>query len=245
MRKSLIILALYVVGMVAAVIPYIFFEENGVVDRHGTLTFIATYIIIFVLLLYFIVTVLFKNFKPFINRLGNNISLIIGFFGVAFAASIVSNVIIELLGVTDEAANQGGLIDMLANANDGTLIILILLFCLIVPIIEELVYRRGMYGLIRRFMQWMMNTYRPDMSVEKAIKIASIIAIILSGLLFGLIHIQGDYVYLIYYGTAGIVIGTSYYLSKENLYVPIAIHIIQNTIGVMQILALIQAGEIY
>lgn len=244
MRKSIIIIALYILGMAAASIPYAIIQGSGIEDTADIMVFISTYSIIFIFMLYFVVTVLKRDFKAFIERFWMNVLYIGIFFVIAFILSVTANIIISLLGITDEAANQGALIDMLKYADQGTLVILVLLFCLVIPIIEELVFRKGLYGLIRGFVQWINKQYIKSLDEEKVYKVASYVAIVLSGLLFGLIHIQGDFIYLLHYGTAGILIGISYYMSKENIYIPLGIHVIQNIFGVVQLLILIQQGII-
>lgn len=244
MRKSIIIIALYIIGMAAASIPYAIIQESGIEDTADIMVFISTYSIIFIFMLYFVVTVLKRDFKAFIERFWMNVLYIGIFFVIAFILSVTANIIISLLGITDEAANQGALIDMLKYADQGTLVILVFLFCLVIPIIEELVFRKGLYGLIRGFVQWINKQYVKSLDEKKVYKIASYVAVVLSGLIFGLIHIQGDFIYLLHYGTAGILIGISYYMAKENIYIPLGIHVIQNIFGVVQLLILIQQGII-
>jgi membrane protease YdiL (CAAX protease family) len=246
MLKNIIIIALYIAGMALAVVPYLLIDTiQAINDPYEITAFIVTYLTIFVVLGYHIVKTLKRDFRPFIQGIGLNIGLIVGFFGVAFIFSLIGNVILTLLGVTDEAANQGGLIDMIKYASSRELILLVLLFTLVVPIIEELVFRKALYGFIKGFIfTYIYSSSTEEESIHPKIVIGSIIAVIISGLIFGVIHIQGDWIYLLLYGSAGIVLTLSYYVSKENIYVPLGIHIIQNIIGVTQILFLIESGII-
>jgi len=131
---------------------------------------------------------------------------------------------------------------MLENASTIELVGLIILFCLLVPIIEELVFRKALYGLIKESIIKVTLHKSESQDISKYIKKISIASIIISGLVFGLIHVSGDYIYLLHYGGAGIILATSYYLSNENIYVPLTVHIIQNTLGVIQILIAINMG---
>ena len=131
---------------------------------------------------------------------------------------------------------------MIRNATTSELIVLVLLFCLLVPIIEELVFRKALYGLIKDFILKIRLKNTDHSVTEKTRKHLAIAAIIISGLIFGLVHVSGDYIYLLHYGGAGIILTASYYVSKENIYVPLIVHIIQNTIGVVQIIIAINLG---
>ena len=133
MLKNIIIIALYIAGMVLAVVPYLLIDTiQDLNDLYGITAFIVTYLTTFVVLGYHIVKTLKRDFRPFIQGIGLNVGLIIGFFAVAFILSIVGNIILTLLGVTDEAANQGGLIDMIKYASSVELILLVLLFCCVI-----------------------------------------------------------------------------------------------------------------
>ena len=79
------------------------------------------------------------------------------------------------------------------------------------PFAEEIVFRKAVYGLFER--------------------INIPLAIIVSGLSFGLIHVMsGDLIQLIIYGSLGLVLAYVYYYSKKNLLTVITIHMIYNLI---------------
>ncbi|MEE0699138.1 MAG: CPBP family intramembrane glutamic endopeptidase [Bacilli bacterium] len=87
---------------------------------------------------------------------------------------------------------------------------------IVAPVIEEMVFRRALYGLIK--FKWLF--------------------ILVSGLGFGLLHVLGsnpaplDYLYVIPYGSMGCAF--AYLLSRtKNITLPIIIHMIHNTILVI------------
>ena len=86
----------------------------------------------------------------------------------------------------------------------------------VAPIFEEMVFRRSLYGLLKR--KWEF--------------------IFLSGLAFGLLHVLGsfnnvlDFLYVIPYGAMGFCFAYLYYNTK-NITLPIIIHIIHNTVLVL------------
>lgn len=243
MRRNIVIIALYIFGMFVAIAPYLLLDKLlNLEDPYQITAFIVTYASIAVVLGYFIFIKLKNDFRPFFNRFWKNVGIIGVIVVLSFSLSFIANLITQLLGITDEAVNQGGLISMLKYASTGELITLIILFCVLVPIIEELVFRKALYGLIKEIVQKFTVKFKPEWDVERVTKFVSISAIVLSGLIFGLIHVSGDYIYLIHYGGAGIILASSYYISKENIYVPLTAHIIQNTIGVVQIIIAINLG---
>ena len=87
---------------------------------------------------------------------------------------------------------------------------------IVAPILEEMVFRKSFYGLIK--VKWLF--------------------VILSGLLFGLLHVLGsftsplDFLYVIPYGAMGSCF--AYLLCKtDNITLPIIIHMLHNTVLVM------------
>ena len=87
---------------------------------------------------------------------------------------------------------------------------------IVAPVLEEMTFRRALNGLIKN--KW--------------------IFIILSGVIFGLLHIIGSYkspmdlLYIIPYGSMGCAF--AYLLSKtDNITLPIIIHMMHNTILVL------------
>jgi len=197
--------------MFIAIAPYLLLDTLfNLEDPFQITAFIVTYGSIAVVLGYFIFIKLKNDFRPFYNHLWKNLGIIGVVVVASFTLSIVANVITQLLEITDEAVNQGGLIDMIKNAGTVELVILIVLFCLLVPIIEELVFRKALYGLVKDLVQKLAFKFKPELDVAKVTKFVSITAVIVSGLIFGLIHVSGDYIYLLHYGGAGIIIAASY-----------------------------------
>lgn len=87
---------------------------------------------------------------------------------------------------------------------------------IVAPIFEELVFRRSLYGFIKK----------------------KYLFIVLSGFIFGLLHVLGtsltplEYLYIIPYGAMGSCF--AYLLTKtKNITLPISIHMIHNTILVV------------
>lgn len=137
-------------------------------------------------------------------------SIFIGFI-LLYAAMIFANIIMEILGVT-QTSNNEMIIRSLFSSNPINLGLLFLMTVVTVPIVEEVVFRKALFGLIEP-------------------KTNHIVAIILSGAIFAFMHIQGDYIQMIPYTAMGIVLGYSYWKSGRNIYVSIGVHMLNNFVS--------------
>lgn len=130
---------------------------------------------------------------------------------LVYAAMFVGSLITTALGGEQDSANQEAIVAIM-KAPIGVLMIPTL--CIIGPVTEELVFRGAIQGGLQR------------------LKMPKILCVFVAGTLFGLIHVidAGDFVQLPSYLLSGLVFGFIYYKS-ENIYVPICIHIIMNSIS--------------
>lgn len=130
---------------------------------------------------------------------------------VVYAAMFVGAMLTEALGGAPDSENEAA-INAILKAPIGVLLIPII--CIIGPVTEELVFRGAIQGSLER------------------LKMPKILCVLVAGTLFGLIHVinAGDYVQLPAYLLAGLAFGFIYYKS-ENIYVPICVHIIMNSIS--------------
>lgn len=148
--------------------------------------------------------------------------LVIGFL-MMVAASILSSMILEALDVTETSDNQEAL-NMLVNGSLFDKISLFVFAVLLAPFVEEIVFRKAVLNIFH-------FKYNADGSKKAKIKkvIFASIAILISSLVFGLIHVtSGDFVQIIYYAFLGIILGLLYLVSNKNIYVPIFVHLLIN-----------------
>ena len=148
--------------------------------------------------------------------------LVIGFL-MMVAASILSSMILEALDVTETSDNQEAL-NMLVNGSLFDKISLFVFAVLLAPFVEEIVFRKAVLNIFH-------FKYNADGSKKAKIKkvIFASIAILISSLVFGLIHVtSGDFVQIIYYAFLGIILGLLYLVSNKNIYVPIIVHLLIN-----------------
>lgn len=118
-----------------------------------------------------------------------------------------------VLGVTASSENESAIAGMFID-DPLQLVMLFFLLCVFTPIVEEIVFRKIICGFFER-------------------KIGKIWAILLSGAIFGLMHVvaYGDFVQSIPYITMGAVFGYIYFRSEKNIYVTIGVHFLNNLIS--------------
>lgn len=129
-------------------------------------------------------------------------------FLMMFAANFIANMILMLLG-TAETSNNEVAIRSMFNANPLNLGILFMSIGIMVPIVEEIIYRKVVFTFL-----------------EKHLKFK--ITIVVSALIFAFMHIQGDYIQMIPYTAMGIVLGYVYYKSDRNVLVSSGVHMLNN-----------------
>lgn len=155
---------------------------------------------------------------------------------IFIVCSYLGNMIITLIGsllnMSSEAGNEQGIVDIMASGTTN-LIIMSISTVLLAPFLEEIVFRKSLFNILSK-------------------KFKPIVVIILSGLIFGSIHIISpvisaissisvngvkpviyEFSYLFVYGLMGIAFGIVYQLSHRNIVVTIILHMINNFLSVM------------
>lgn len=160
--------------------------------------------------------------------------------GLLYATSILSNIVLNIILITTglskydtgNSQNQEA-INLILTSSPVTCVITLLMTIVAAPIIEELIFRKGFFNISRK----------------KGAK-----AIVISGLIFGAIHvidalisgissvIAGEeviqtvitqFLYIISYASSGIVLGYCYYKANYNITSNIAAHMAYNAIGII------------
>ncbi len=119
----------------------------------------------------------------------------------------------------DEAINQEIIISAVQSSGA---ILMVISAVFIGPIVEELIFRKALFGLIKK----------------------DSLALLASTVIFGLIHVIGEssiqaaLVNGLSYFVMGFVFGLIYLKNKRNIVVPILVHIVSNAISIMAIMFL-------
>ena len=155
-----------------------------------------------------------------------------------YAASFVCNYVLTMLGVVDQSENQNSIVDMLSSPQRLAVMLYCVILIVIAPIVEELIFRKSMFGFMRKY----------NFSKNKKI--------IISGILFGGIHVATSILVMIIesapineigtemllgipYIVMGFVLGFIYSDSDENVVVPTLVHMFNNGLSVIANLILI------
>ncbi len=183
---------------------------------------ITTYSLIYEIILIGIVIFIFRkemkeNFIDYKNHANDYLTKYIKYWFLTMGLMCISNLIIQIFFTSEIAGNEQAVRTLLDNYPIYTFIASVVL----APLLEELIFR---------------------FSIRKMCFGVSWLFIILSGLIFGGMHIIGnatswvDWLYIIPYGIPGCVF--AYTLVKSNnIFVPITLHTIHNGILVsLQIL---------
>lgn len=147
---------------------------------------------------------------------------------IGFASLILvlylSNFFLQMIGVYEVPENELA-IQSLFQSNLFVLIVLFLTLCVLTPIIEEIIYRKVLFGF-----------FQSRFGVTGSI--------ILSGVIFGFMHVTGDnLLQIIPYMAMGFVFGFMYVKSKKNLGVVMGMHFLNNFL-VFLVYALPLFGEL-
>jgi len=145
------------------------------------------------------------------DNFSNSISLIIGGFGAMIGVMIIAGLIMQALGITDTSQNQEQL-NMILEGSLFDKVSLVIFAVILAPIVEELVFRKAVFG-----------------ALGNGKKVHPILVIILSSLIFGLIHVLGDdLLQITTYAMLGAVLGSLFYISKGKIIIPIVVHMAFN-----------------
>lgn len=144
--------------------------------------------------------------------------IIIGYLYVLlgnYLSNFISNMLSNASSIPiSESVNQMTIVRML---NSNGVIFIVLSAVIVGPIVEELIFRKSIFGLIKN-----QN-----------------IALIVSSLIFGAIHLTAEasiaeaLINGICYFAMGIIFGYIYIKNEKNIIAPIAVHILVNLVSVV------------
>jgi len=177
------------------------------------------YILLFIPIIWFLKNDLIYDWLIFKSFQSKILGFIISGYIYVFLGNIVATTLTQLISAlvnidVSTSVNQSVIVDMLFS--DG-FILTFLSAVILGPIVEELVFRKAFFGLIK-------NTK---------------IALISSSLIFGLIHVTSEssllmmFIQVIPYVTLGFVFGYMYIKHEKNIMVPIIVHMLSNFISIV------------
>ncbi len=203
---------------VMVIFPRIF-EDEALMITFSSLSNLAWYAAVTAIVVHLAYIYLFKNqwtyFKENPRRSWGLIALAIG---LMFAANMLTSSIFQLAGHDTTAENQAAL-EMLLGGAWHDILALVLFAGFFAPVLEELVFRRGLYSLFFK-------------------KYGNLAAILLNSLVFALLHFLNDLEFVVQdpirvlnlfpYLSLGIILSFIYYYSGKMIFVVIFAHMIWN-----------------
>lgn len=213
--KGIGIICLYYIFQLLFSMPFIFLIKSHTISEYTATLFVYILLPIPFILIY--LKDLKKDFKQFKTNYKKILLTTLKYWLVGIIIMIISSIIIALSGISDNI-NQEANINMLKQAP----IIEILCAVIFGPILEELVFRRGLKNFTSNKHVYAITT----------------------GLIFAFIHIissisnNSDIIMLIYlipYGALGIAFGYAY-KKTNNIFGTITFHSIHNLISLLEIL---------
>ena len=209
--------------------------DNKIIPSAANTIQTWTQILTYVVLIGVLVLLSIKDLKYDTSRLKPNIKKIIltAVIGVAvmYATSLLLNVLYTVLKLQGDSQNQMEIESMLKNATMIEKALYAIIIVIVAPLVEEIIFRKSLFG------------------VFKKLKIKKIYIVLITGAIFGLMHItsaivgyivEGQYsligpefLFGITYIAMGIIFGYVYYKSDENIYSSLILHIINNLISVI------------
>ena len=201
---------------------WIFDAEDEISPIFAAFTNLFFYVVLTLVLVWVSKTYLFKNqFPEFKNNLPYVVKMIVAGFLLLLATNLSISYLLTELDIMDTSINQAQLQALVARG-PLAIIPLIIFSVLLAPIAEELVFRKGLYGLVKPYVK-------------------TIGAIVISAFVFGFIHIISEptnLIQLLPYFAMGLSLGLIYHLSGEKIIVPIAVHFLWNLLAVSAMLFL-------
>ena len=207
------------------------FDQDDLIAAKITLTSLGLNIINFLTYVFLVPWVvillkldLFKDFKMLKGLKSQLLSLVVTGYLFVILGNLISNGISQalslLLGVDMQMAiNQ---ITIVRALNSPGMPLMLLSAIILGPVVEELIFRKAMFGLIRNVK----------------------VALIVSSLTFGAIHLLNEaslahaLVNGMSYFVMGFVFGYIYLRSNKNIWIPIFVHVLSNLIAILAILFL-------
>ncbi|MCL1948882.1 MAG: CPBP family intramembrane metalloprotease [Turicibacter sp.] len=152
----------------------------------------------------------FKKLPPW----GKVAKGVVGGWALLFLFNIVASHLLSMLTQSNDSSQNQQAINSIMNVHP---LMMAATTVLLAPLVEELIFRKTLMGSMK--------------------KLPAVLSILISSMLFGLIHVVsgGDYIFIIPYMAMGIPLGWSYY-KNQNIWFPIGIHMMQNLFSTLVLL---------
>ena len=176
---------------------------------------LISYVPILIVVAIFLREEIINDIKDFKANIGRHFAIIAISFGVMLACGYIVNIVYASLGDEGESANES-IIKILLNGSGNWLMILSV--AIFAPIVEEIIFRKLLFA-----------------TVEEKFKWPPVVAIILSALIFSLIHVTdlASIKYIFQYIALALPMCLCYHFSKNNICTVVCVHMINNILSII------------
>ena len=219
-KLALVILIFFSSSIFRLVAIYLFKIDSSIPLNKVLINLLGSFITISLLVLLYRKT-LIEDFKDFKKNISNYLEIGVKYWLIGLSIMMISNLIISFILKGNIATNEQNVRSLLEISP----IIAFILTSVTAPIIEELIFRKAFFDVLKN--KW--------------------IFVLTSGIVFGSLHVllslhsPLELLYLVPYCSLGIAFSFMYYESK-NIYVPITIHAFHN--AVLSIMSIVSIGMI-
>ena len=198
-------------------IPYESFEQ--ITTFALSLLNFVIYMLLFIPIVWFLNSDISYDYFEFIQKKHKIIGFILSGYIYVFLANFLATSLMEIISLitgfeSSTPVNQEAIVDMLSSSG---LVFTLLSAVIIGPIVEELIFRKALFGLIKH----------------------KYVALVFSSVIFGFIHVTGEATLLltlyqlIPYVSLGFVFGYLYLRHEKNIMIPIIVHMLSNFISII------------
>lgn len=212
----------------------IFDENNKMLPQAENFISIWNQIIVYFLLLISIGLILIKDIIYDFGRLSYQGKKVIKYALVGllliYAVNYLLNAINSFAGIAGSSENQSIIENLIRNCSDFELFLYCIVLVICAPLVEELIFRKSFFQILKRF------------NLSKTKKI------IISGVLFGILHVLSaiitfivnqnpimeiviELIYSLPYIGTGFVLSFIYAETDENVVTPLIAHMLNNAIS--------------
>ncbi len=183
-----------------------------------------------------IIPVFFKYIKNDFIRFKNNLGFHFKWFGIGFAilygGSIVANIIILILtlGKGGDSENQEVINDLMASSGLNCFIMAIITI-LLAPIIEELIFRKALFGLFKKDHFWIVIISALIFASIHVVPACLEILLLIPTKAATWLDLYNEFIYIFAYLGQAFALSLVYYKCKRNVIPGILLHLTNNLLA--------------
>lgn len=179
----------------------------------------TVYVFLFIPIVWFLRVDIRYDYVQFIKKEHKIIGFVLSGYIYVFIANFLATSLMGIISLLtgfegSTPVNQATIIEMLSSSG---LVFTLLSAIIVGPIVEELVFRKALFGLIKH----------------------KYVALVSSSVIFGFIHVSGENSFLVSlyqvipYISLGFVFGFLYLKHEKNIVIPIVVHMLSNLISIV------------